>query len=1004
MDLFFHRPDQTPQYAPAINRKAVLANTPLSAEAAKGFDFAPPKKWLKERLPSYMLPDFFVEVAHFELTGNGKIDRRALPHPLRRSDSAYEPGRNELERALCDIWAKVLGLPRVGINDNYFTLGGNSILAVRLSGACRNQLGRALGIAELFEHQTIARLAPHLSGELATITPAPEGARPLSFAQERLFFIQQFEQGTDAYHNPLLMKLDPSANMARLHWALDELVSRHNVLSSVFVKNDAGEYCQQVDHQIPVWHQRQVADDAELDAAVRTDIAQAFDLTKEPPLKRYHYNLPDGDQYWLLVFHHVAFDGWSLEIILNELGKLYQGQSLTPLEVSYADYAHWQRQYLQTAVMVPLKAYWQQQLAGFEPLNLPTDYPRPAHFDYRGQTLVFELPESLSVALRDLARRECTSLYTLLLGGFATTLAMLSGQRDIVIGSPSENRPHSQTQGLVGFFVNSLVLRSRIEPEQSVQALLKQLHQSVQDAKKHQEMPFEQLLNELGLPRDPSRHPLFQVMFSLQSFAEAPNAYAALPFTPVHDDTLYTPAKFDISLLMTDAGQAIRGELNFATALFSADTMAALAKYFERALHAFVVAPEASLGKIDWLNDAERQQIAQWGMGDKIACEGTLQQRFAEQVEKTPDNIAVVCGDARLTYQALEARVDRIAAAILADGVAAGQIVGLYFERGVDMVASLLAVLKVGAAYLPISPQLPVSRVRFMLEDTNTGLVLCNEVHLEALDSCVSPLAHSPVLQAVDDLPERGPVSVRGEAEDLAYLIYTSGTTGQPKGVMVEQRNVINLIDGQRQAFDFEEDEQVLWLASYAFDASVEQLFLALLGGATLHIPDDELILSAPAMRAYLQAHKITHLHATPGYLMTLGEFGSDHALRRVISGGDRCPAKLHQWWGDKLINEYGPTEATVTAVQQLAHDGSEVIGKPLAGVEVRVLTDGGTMAPVGAVGQLYIGGAGVARGYWNRVELTAKRFVDGFYQTGDLVRFLPSGVLAFLWSSRSPA
>ena len=953
---------------------ADYANTPKRND----FDFNDVKGQLKAVLPDYMVPDFFVATDEFPLTGNGKIDRRALSEQdLAVSSEDYSAPTNALEQALCRIWQRVLGVPRVGIDDNYFSLGGNSINAIRVCGAVHQELDRDLRLATLFEQQTIRALAQML-GEIAVQIEAYHNPYPpLSFAQQRLFFIEQFEQGSWAYHTPVLMKLKSADDGPRLHKIINQLVARHPVLRTIYADSPEGKLYQQVLEVSLLMIPRNVDDEAALKGAVQQDIHQQFELDKAPGVALYSYRFGQT-QYLLLLFHHIVIDGWSLEVLFSEMLHLYRsGLALEPIPVSYGDYAQWQRQYLTGDVLQSQLDFWRQQLDGFEGLALPCDKVRPPRFDYTGAQLPFIIDPALSDALRSLAKQQQSSLYSLLLSGYFATLALFCDQQDIVIGTPSDNRHHAQTQQLVGFFVNSLALRTAVTPGHTLRQLADEVHRMVLRAKAHQDLPFEKLVQMLDIAPDPGRHPVFQVMFSLQAFGEQ----AELPCELV-DLGVYTPAKFDICLMLSDATEQIRGHFDYAVSLFERSTIAAMADMYLAVLKAMVEVPDAKVSSIRFSGfDVNPVQLP--AMPNQ-----SIQQCFETQVQVTPDSTAVVWDDGEMTYRQLNEKANA-----LAHGIGSGGMVALYIDRSVDAVIAILAVLKAGAAYVPISPQHPGERVRFILQDCQARLVISQPHHCARL----STLTELPVITASDvaDTAIDNPEPLAGPS-DLAYVIYTSGTSGQPKGVMVEQGSVLNLIAGQQKAFDFDADERVLWLAAYIFDASVEQLFLALLGGAELHIVEADKVV----------ANGITHLHATPGHLLAMGSFGHEHQLKRVISGGDVCPAGLAVRWGDLLINEYGPTETTVTTTQSLNFAKQAVpncIGTPIEGTVAYVLSSGGQLLPHGAVGELYIGGLGVARGYLNRPQLNRESFIDNpfgpgrLYKTGDRARWLPGGNLQYL-------
>ncbi|KKL65426.1 hypothetical protein LCGC14_2155100, partial [marine sediment metagenome] len=532
---------------------------------------------LASQLPDYMVPATLTVIDAVPLTINGKLDRRALPEPTWVNGDNYAAPRNETEAQLCAIWQEVLGIEQVGIHDNFFRIGGNSISAIRLTAHSRQLMDCDIPLALLFEQKTIAGLAAHMVMDAAVLIPARDQTRsPLSFAQERLLFIERYEGGSDVYHMPHLVKLDAAADLSTLEAAFNALIARHQVLGSHFITVDGQDYQQAGSQPLQIVSQA-CQDQAQLINVLRTAIAQPFDLFAEAPIRVQHYTVGDA-QYVLILLHHIAADGWSMDIFLKELSIIYaallqdESPQLPALSIQYADYACWQREHLQGETYTQLLDYWQQSLNGVETLQLPTDHPRPSTMDYRGKDVNFTVDARLSEQLRALAREQETTLYTVLLSGFYITLSALSGQDDIVIGTPSENRAHSQTQSLIGFFVSSLALRTTLTPEESITALIQRVHDTVMGAKVHQAMPFEKLVDALQVERDTARHPLFQVMFGVQhAEANTDDDDSALPFSPTtldEQDSLYSPAKFDLSLFLDDGKASIEGQWNYAIGLF----------------------------------------------------------------------------------------------------------------------------------------------------------------------------------------------------------------------------------------------------------------------------------------------------------------------------------------------------------------------------------------------------------------------------------------------------
>ena len=951
---------------------------PLSAEGLR--------QGLSSRLPEYMVPASFTAIEAVPLTLNGKLDRRALPEPVWGDAEGYVAPGSELESQLCGIWQSVLGLERVGIHDNFFRVGGNSISAIRLAAALRRELGRELPLARLFALKTVAALADELAaadGAGLLVIPRAEVSRiPLSFAQERLLFVEQFEQGTDAYHIPYLAELSADADLAVLGRAIGAVVARHPVLNSVYLSDGAtGESYQQVLERAPAIETREVGSEPALLAALQATLSRPFELAAEAPLRLRHYRQGDR-QYLLLLWHHIAFDGWSLEVFLEELGSAYEAYSrgrepaLPALDIGYADYAVWQRDYLQGEVLEQQLDYWQRALSGYETLALPADHARPGQVDYRGRDHGFTLDAALSAQLRELARSQETTLYTVLLSAFYVTLAGLSGQEDIVVGTPSDNRHHAQTQPLVGFFANSLALRAEVRPDTAVAGLIGQVHEVVAGAKAHQELPFERLVEALDVARDPARHPLFQVMFGMQSFGSRVGASAGLPFAPAAlagGEALYTPAKFDLSLFVDDGQAALTGSLNYAVGLFGAETAARMVALYRRVLAAFVADPGRELGSIELLSAAERHTVLQeWNRTDvAYPQDRTLHQQFEAQAAATPGNIALVFEGESLTYAALNDRANRLAHVIRGEYRSRHQsemgpdtLIGLYLERSLEMVVSILAVLKAGGAYVPVSPEYPAERTAFILGDTQAPLVLTQSGLEPGLAAACAGLASSPGLLAVDSLsPEAGEAENPGVAvspSDLAYVIYTSGTTGQPKGVMMPHLGYADFIHQYRRSLSSGAISS-LSITNYTFDIFGLEYGVPLVSGGTLYLSD---IHKASAELSDYGAH-IDVVQLTPSvWELLLGSLSEALPLGHVtalVGGESGAPAlftQLAERFG-RVVQVYGPTESCIWSVHSTYQPGQNVavIGAPLPNEHCYVLSEKGLASPIGAPGELYIGG-----------------------------------------------
>lgn len=997
------------------------------------FELSTLREELSNKLPDYMVPNTYTEIDAIPLTLNGKVDKQALPEPKFESNNEYTAPRNELEFQLADLWQTILGVEKVGINDNFFRLGGNSIIATRLTAVIRRKLEVDVSLASLMEHQSIAAICEQMTDqELVTIPRSAIEHAPLSFAQERLYFVEQFRTGNSAYHIPLLVKLKDKTCIRTLEVGLNYLFDRHSVLKTIYLTDEYDLVYQQTTQADVVMLSQKFDSFSEFQSELKIETVRAFDLSTEPSVRLRYYQV-NGEQYLLILWNHIAFDGWSTNIFLQELAEGYDAfnsgseLSLPALDISYADYAVWQRNWLQGPVLENQLNYWKQQLSGFELLRLPTDFSRPKKVDYQGSNFHFEFDSSLSNSLRELAKAQETTFFNVLLSGFYVSLSVLSGQQDIIVGTPSDNRHHAQTQSLVGFFVNSLVLRANINPEDSISTFISQVHQTTTQGKVHQDLPFEKLVDVLNIERDLSRHPIFQVMFVVQNFWQQTDF--ELPFEIIsnaEEDNETSSSKFDITLFINDGKDQLSGVFNYASSLFEADSIERLQSIYQQVLESFIASPNQLIGKIDTLSLQEKLKLLRaWNQTTvEYPQKLRIHQMFEAQVNKTSEKVAIVDEQVQLTYQQLNDKANQLAHSIRENygKTCGGQLdsdtlIGLYVDKSIDAVIGILGILKAGAAYVPFTPEQPDSRVKFMLSDAQIKLLVTPKRYLSSIEKNITNSKTNPSILILDSIGLNSHsiknLNIHGVDTDLAYIIYTSGSTGKPKGVMVEHEGVVNVLQNQKEALAFSNNEVVIWLASHVFDASVEQLFLALCFGAKLVVPSN--VREVEAVKQLIENENVTHIHATPTYLVALGRNDNWHSVKRVVSGGEPISNDLKLIWRDVLINEYGPTEATITAIQCTDYGNKQevnCIGKPLNNTQIYVVVEGsGQLAPVGSAGELLIAGAGVARGYLNQPELTEQCFVDnvfaseadngkGFnklYKTGDLVRWNKNGELEFL-------
>ncbi|MFI6473593.1 amino acid adenylation domain-containing protein [Streptomyces sp. NPDC050516] len=861
-----------------------------------------------------------------------------------------------------------------------------------------------------------AHHAPTARNSQNSAVTKADRAAPLvpSFAQQRLWFLSQLRGASEAYHMPLALMLQGALDQGVLGRTLDALVARHEVLRTRLV-SVAGEAFQRVDPPESGFALRRhdltgLPDaDEQLAALQREEAAAPFDLERGPLIRGLLVTLGPHRHALLLTMHHIGSDGWSMGVFTRELGSLYaafaQGDPdpLPPLDVRYADYAAWQRRLLSEGALTVQAGYWQEALKGAPALlELPLDRPRPAEQNYTGGQVRIAFGEELTAALTAFSRRHRSTLFMTVLTGWALVLSRLSGQRDLVIGTPVANRRRVELEGLMGFFVNTLALRIDLSGAPSVAELLGRVRGVALSALKHQDLPFEQVVELVNPPRTLAHTPLFQTMFAWQNNEEGELKLPGIDVARL--DSPATAAKFDLALSLGEEDGRVVGTLDYAEALFDAETAERHARHLKRVLEQMVEAPEREAATLSLLDERERRRlVVDWNDTARPVSRTSLIERFEDQVRLRPGQLAVRSDDERLDYASLDRRANRLAHALIARGVRTDQLIGLHTGRSAELVVGVLGILKAGAAYLPLDPGLPAGRLAHLVADAAPALVLS--------DASAPPDGWQslPAVEAegLGDAPPRVPVA----PDDLAYVIYTSGSTGRPKGVAVTHSNVVNLFDHWLDRMGAAPGEAASMWSSIGFDASVHEILLPLTTGAALHLVPEELRGDPEALMDWLRTHRVTQAFLPPAFVKWIDE-DPEHrlaglALRRLLTGVESLPERaLHRMTqalpGLRVLYGYGPTEATLYSTayfdpQPLARQCP--IGKPLANTRVYLLDEHLEPVPIGVPGELYIGGAGLARGYLGRPGLTDERFLpDPFvpgarvYRTGDLARWLPDG------------
>ncbi|MER5889422.1 non-ribosomal peptide synthase/polyketide synthase [Streptomyces sp. NPDC001941] len=995
------------------------------------------REFIGARLPEHMVPAVVVALDALPLSANGKLDRAALPAPAYAVHRGRGPATLH-EELLCGAYAQVLGLPEVGVDDDFFALGGHSLLATRLISRIRTVLGVEVPLRTLFEAPTPAGLAVRLTGA-AHARPALRAAErpgrvPLSFAQRRLWFVGQLEGPGATYNIPVALRLNGALDRDALAAALRDVTARHEVLRTVFEVVDGEPYQRVLPPEavdpLPATAVT-TTDPRELAAAVDAFVGHAFDLASEVPLRAALFATGDDAHVLVLTVHHIAADGWSMEPLARDLSTAYAARSTggapqwEPLPVQYADYALWQRDLLgdetdADSVMGRQLAYWRTALEGApEELDLPVDHPRPTVPTHRGHNIPLDVPAAVHARLVEVARAEGVTTFMVLQAALAMLLSRLGAGTDVPIGSANAGRTDEALDDLVGFFINTLVIRTDLTGDPTFRQVLGRVRETSLSAFAHQDVPFEKLVEELAPARSLSRHPLFQVMLKVQNTGEAVLDLPGLEAEGLAAGA--SAAKFDLDASVSEvfdgdgAPAGLRGSVVASADLFEAPTAERLVARWVRAVERLTADPEAPLSTLDVLDEVERGRLlGEWGGSAAEVVAGSLVELFEGQVVRSPEAVAVVSGGEELSFAEVDVRANRLARHLVGLGVGPDVLVGVCLGRGASLVVGLLAVLKAGGAYLALDPEYPGERLAYMVGDANPAVVIASTATAAAVpasDAALVVLDEERTAAGIASL-DADALGVRVGPDSAAYVIYTSGSTGRPKGVVVAHRGVVSLCEAHaRSVFASAVPLRVALTTSVSFDASWNQLS-ALFAGHALHVVDGETWLDAGRLVAWVRASRIDFAEVTPSYLQVLvdeGLFDGEWRPGRIGVGGEAVPAGLWESLrgldGVEGFNFYGPTEATVdTAIARLSSSADVVVGRPVPNARVFVLDEWLRPVPVGVAGELYVSGAGVARGYVGRADLTAERFVASpfeagvrMYRSGDRVKWSADGQLVFL-------
>jgi len=987
------------------------------------------REFLKKTLPDYMIPSTFVFLEVLPLTPSGKVDRKALPAPEGRPEleGIFVAPRDPIEEVLAGMWEQVLGVERVGVEDDFFALGGHSLLATQVISRIRDAFDVELPLRSLFEAPSVAGLARKISSArrqeagspARLLLPAPRDREFLSFAQQRLWFLDQLEPGNPFYTTSRVVRLMGDLDVDALQEAFAGVVARHESLRTRFESVD-GRPVQIIEENVSfglsvvdLGGLQQKDREATIARRVAKDLSRPFDLALAPLLRATLWRLSKDEHVLLVSTHHIVSDAWSMGILVKELAALYEESrggvagGLPRLPVQYADFARWQRERLSGEVLDKQLSYWRKQLAGMAPkLELPTDRPRPPAQSFRGDRRSVSLPKNLVTALTEISRREGTTLYMTLLAAFQTLLFRYTGQEDVVVGSPIAGRNRAEIEGLIGFFVNTLVLRTDLSGDPSFRELLRRVRDVALGAYDHQDLPFEKLVEDLDPERDLGANPLFQIFFALQNAPETPFELAGLRVMPLPVESRTT--RFDLEVHLWEKPDGLTCTFVYATDLFDSGTIVRMMGHYQNLLEEIVRDADRQVSQLVILSERERRQVLEeWNRtAAEYPREATVPELFERQVEVAPQAEALVCGRERLTYAQLEERSNRLARYLSKLGVGPEVLVGLCLERSVEMVVGLLGILKAGAAYVPLDPSYPSKRLAFMLEDTGARVVLTQESLLGSL-----PAGDFRRVRLDADWGEIARESAeklerRANSQNLAYVIYTSGSTGRPKGVAIEHRSTVALLAWAREAFSDDELGGVLASTSICFDLSVFELFAPLAWGGKVILAQNALELAQ--LPAAGEVKLVNTVPSAIGHWLRMGEL--PESVETVNLAGEPLAAALvreilRRGRVRRVLDLYGPTEdTTYSTCARRSAEGPATIGRPISNKRVYILDAHLGPVPVGVAGDLYVAGAGLARGYLNRPELTAQRFpADPFragqrmYQTGDRARFLADGSIQFL-------
>ena len=987
------------------------------------------RQHLSKSLPDYMVPSYFVQLKKIPLTPNGKIDKKALPEPEVAVETQYVAPRNKVEEKLVQIWGEVLSKEKVGVHDNFFELGGHSLKATVVASRIHKELNVELPLKELFKAPTIAGASEYLLGAKESVYAAIKPVELKAYygassAQKRIWLIQQFDHESTGYNMPGVLVLDGNLDRQRLEGAFSALIQRHESLRTTFGTIDS-TIVQRVSENVEFKVEYSESQSENIEAAIKAFV-RPFNLSQAPLLRvgLIRATAPSDREnagvrhYLLFDMHHIIADGTSVTILKRELMALYGAEELITQKISYKDFSQWQNDYLQSEKIKEQEHYWLEQFSGEIPLlNLTLDYPRPTVQNFEGASVKFKLDYELTTALNSLARINGATLYMVLLSAVNILLFKYTEQEEIIVGSPIAGRPHSDLEGIIGMFVNTLAMRNYPMAGKTYAEFLQEIKATALQAYEHQDYQFEELVERLHLKRDMSRNPLFDVLLVLQNMEEKELEIEGLTFKDYEMEQV--AAKFDLTFIVWEAGEELFFSVDYGINLFKRATIERLATHLQNVLSVIVKNVNTTLGEIDMLSEQEQRQL-RLDFNDTFTeypRHKTIHQLFEERVAKTPDDVALIFGEELMTCRELNAKVNQVAWLLKEKGVKRDQIVGIMVERSFEMVIGILGILKAGGAYLPVDPEYPQERINFILEDSQTTILL-TQSWLRGRTAFANEIINLDKANLSEGITVGATLEMINSPHDVAYVLYTSGSTGMPKGVTMEHRAAVNMLFEMERRCPVLKEDAYLLKTTYTFDVSTSELFGWFIGSGKAVILSTGAEKSPEEICKAMVEYNVTHINFVPSMLnvfldvLKLNQIHNVGKLKYLIAAGEALGVNtvkkfFSAFEETKLENVYGPTETTYTTIYAVDRNKSYniiPIGKPMANYQIYILNTSNQLTPIGVPGEVYIGGEGLARGYLNLPELTATKFIENplipgeqVYRTGDLARWLADGSIEYL-------